>query len=425
MFYDGQGRPIPPRRAIPVDEAHERLAARVGTIDAEDVPLFAAVGRSIAEAVRANAPLPHYPLSGMDGYAVKGEECASASPDAPVRLRVVESVPAGSVPKRTVDYGTAVRIMTGGPIPEGATAVVMLEQTETSDADGETFVAVKAPVAVGQHIAVPGEEIAEGRLLVREGTKLNPGHASLLAAFGRERVRVYRKPRVAIVSTGDEIVPIDRPAEYGKVRNSNAYMLAAQVAMNGGEPVLYGIVPDEIGAVAEALDRATAESDVVVTSGGVSVGDYDVMAAYFRQCGDAVLFDKVSMRPGAPTTAAWRDGKFLFGLSGNPGACFVGFELFVRPVLRAMLGGPFALPRFAATLGADFPKPSPHRRFLRGRYRLEDGQAVATPFPNNKSSMMLSIPDANALIVIPPGGAAQRGVQVEVIPIDYAPWHGE
>ncbi|GBG06655.1 putative molybdopterin molybdenumtransferase MoeA, partial [Paenibacillus agaridevorans] len=248
-----------------------------------------------------------------------------------------------------------------------------------------------------------------------------PGHAALLGTFGYADVPVYRRPRVAIFATGSELMPVEAPAAPGRIRDSNSAMVAWMAEQSGAVPWLCGTLPDDRAAVEEALHRAAEEADLIITTGGVSVGDYDVMACLLRELGAAgthvygagadevresgLLFNKVAMRPGSPTSAAIYEGKLLLCLSGNPGACFVGFELFAHPALLAMQGCTSPLPRkITAKLALSVSKGSPHIRFVRSRLRYgDDGIIYADPLAFSKSSMMASIADAEGLVIIPAG----------------------
>jgi len=409
------------RRAIKVEEAQQKILQHVIPLPSERLPLSDCFGRRLAERVHAGQDVPHFPRSGMDGYAVRSENALGASPENPVVLKVTDVIYAGGEAKVAVTTGTAVRIMTGAPMPPGASAVVMLEQTEEHEEAGQLYVKVKHPVTAHQNIAFPGDEIRSGQFLIDAGSKIQPGQAALLATFGYAQVNVHRKPRVGIFSTGSELLPIDAPLTYGKIRNSNSSMLAAQVQHFGGVAIEYGSFPDDLAIAREMIRKAIEEVDIVITSGGVSVGDYDVMTEIFAEMEHDLLFNKVAMRPGSPTTAAFHQGTFLFGLSGNPGACFVGFELFVRPVLLRMQGvnDPFA-DVFEAELGSDYPKGSPHDRYERGKLVYEKGKMAVYSLAYGKSSMMVSIQDANCLIVVPSGKTgAKKGELVKVIPLTY------
>ncbi|BBH24717.1 hypothetical protein Back11_60620 [Paenibacillus baekrokdamisoli] len=467
------------RRAIKVEQATKLVLESVAPGQQEMVPLWKAGGRRLAESLCATSDWPPFARSGMDGYAVRSEDTLQASPDSPVKLRVLNPVTAGGIAAGGVELGSAIRIMTGGVVPCGADAVVMLEQTTDVLLDGLAAVQVKQAALPGQHIAQPGEEFRLGSLLAQSGTLIRPGHAALLGTFGYARVPVFTKPRIAVIATGSELIPVTAQLGAGLIRDSNSGMVAAMIEQSGGIPLQLGCKVDQVEAIVAALVEALDQADIVITTGGVSVGDHDVMAAVMRSIrnhdhdqseieasakpktvGDhstvslpsenlhssvkemadpfqsnyehstkvlqasldpstRLLFDKVAMRPGSPTSAALVNGKLLVALSGNPGACFVGLELFVRPVLLRLQGVSMeeAMPRtVTAILDADWDKGSPHERFVRTRLYTADSILHADPLAFNKSSMLASIPDADGLIRIPAGprGAA-KGEIVEVL----------
>lgn len=418
------------RRAVKVEDALKLVLEAAVPGRRETVPLRQAGGRWLAEALAATTDWPPFPRSGLDGYAVRSADTALATTDSPAMLRVAGTVAAGGIALAPVEPGTAVRIMTGGAVPKGADAVVMLEQTADEVlAGGEPAVRVKCAAAAGQNIAQPGEEYRLGSALAEPGTRIRPGHVALMGTFGYADVPVYARPRVAIVATGNELLPVEAQLQAGCIRDSNSGMIAAMVEQCGGEALLLGRLADDPEAVEAALASALEQADLVVTTGGVSVGDFDVMAAIIRgirKSGDSehgtgprLLFDKVAMRPGSPTSAAVVDGKLLFALSGNPGACFVGFELFVRPAIMRLQGASAEAAKpsqVTATLAADFAKGSPHERFVRTRLISRGGGLLADPLAFNKSSMMASIPEADGLIRLPAGQAgAVSGSIVNVI----------
>lgn len=372
------------RRAIPAEEALRRVLAYAKPLGAETVPLAACYGRRAAAAVSLDAPVPHFRRSGMDGYAVRAADTAAAASASPAELPVVGAIACGDVPTRALPPGAAMRIMTGAMVPDGADAVVMLEATE------------------------PGRDAAGAPImrLRRPGAWLGPAEIALLATAGVEAAAVVRKPRAALLATGSELLPPSAPLTPGKIRNSNAYMLAAQTLSAGAEPELVGGVPDSLEALLAAVDRAFAACDIVVTTGGVSVGDYDVVTELLGAWDGELLFNKVQMRPGSVTSAAVRDGKLLMGLSGNPGACFAGFELFVRPALRAMQGDPSpAPPALPATLAEPFAKTNAYPRYVRGRCWSDGGRLFASAAADDKSSRLLPGLGADCFVVIPPGGS--------------------
>ncbi|THF76112.1 molybdopterin molybdotransferase MoeA [Cohnella fermenti] len=407
------------RRTLTPAEATDRLLACVRPRTGfEEVPLAEAIGRRLAVDATTKEPIPHFRRAGMDGYAVRLEDVAAASSEEPCELEIVEHIPCGAVPLRKLERGQAARIMTGGMVPEGADAVVMQEMAEAACGHGREYVRIRKADPRGTHLTPIGEEAAEGTILLRAGQLIGAGEMADLATLGSSRVKVFRKPRVAILSTGTELLDVAAPLEPGKVRNSNAYMLAALIASAGGEAVPAGTVPDDCDRAERLLGELLAsDADAVVATGGVSVGDYDIMADYFLRWEGTTLFNKVAMRPGSPTTAGvWKE-KLLFGLSGNPSACFVGFELFVRPALLAMQRSYAAADwEFAAYLAEDYLKVNAYARYVRGRAELREGRVEARPIGLDQSSAVLSIKDANCLIVIPPTKSGiRRGELVKAI----------
>ncbi|WP_238357692.1 gephyrin-like molybdotransferase Glp [Cohnella zeiphila] len=408
------------RQAIDVVEAQNRIQSHVRLQKSEDLALLRAFGRRLAEDMAAPHDMPHFVRSGMDGFAVRSEDLRGAGARRPALLEVVQTISCGTVPTLPIRSGQAARIMTGAPLPDGADTVVMFEMTEDRELGGRPFVAVKKEVERGKNVSLIGEEIKRSEPLFGIGTRINAGEVSLLAAFGHERVRVFAKPRVAVFTTGSELLDIGSPLQPGKIRNSNFYLLSSLVQEAGGEVVRSAVLSDRIEQAKRAIDQAIGEVDLIITSGGVSVGDYDVMADFFRDMPGTLLFNKVAMRPGSVTTVGVSQNKLLFGLSGNPGACFVGFELFVRPALLAMQGkkDPYP-PKFRAHLHGDFTKGNVFTRFVRGRSFIREGRAFVEPVGREQSSVSVSIKDSDCLILIPPGRRGkQDGELVEALKLD-------
>ncbi len=391
------------RTALQPEEALKLILERVSSLSTERVPLAEAWGRRLGEALVSPHPFPPFRRSGMDGYAVRASDLLHAATATPVTLAVLESVPSGVEPKHPVGEGQATRIMTGGMVPEGADAVVMLEMTATEIRDGRPFVQIGKSVKSGLNIADIGCEIKEGAMLLPPGHLIGSGESALLASCGYAKVSVVRRPRVAILSTGSELLEIDEELAPAKIRNSNAPMLAAMVRECGAEPIMLGKVPDDANAAQTLVRQGLHDCDLLLTSGGVSVGDYDVMVDVLAAPDVELLFNKIAMRPGSPTTAAILHHKLIVALSGNPGACFVGFHLFVVPALKAMqLEVQPAMRSFQAYLGTEFPKINAYRRYIRARTELREGTVWVTPTGDDKSSLMTTIIGADCLIEIPP-----------------------
>ncbi|MBH8604541.1 gephyrin-like molybdotransferase Glp [Thermoactinomyces sp. CICC 10522] len=405
------------REIVKVKEARARLLPHINELDTEILPLSQCHGRTLAEEITAPIPLPHFRRSSMDGFAIQARATKGATKENPVWLKVLETIPCGNVPRCEITDTTASRIMTGAAVPDSADAVVMLEMTQTAVKNGETYVGVEREIAPGTNVAAIGEELEQGTLLLHKGRRIGPGEIALLATFGHAQVKVYRKPRVAIFATGSELLEADAPLEPGKIRNSNSYMLYSLLLDCGAEPLMQPILPDDVSQAQTAILQATETADLVITTGGVSVGDYDILVDIFERWDGQMLFNKLAMRPGSPTTVGVRNNRFLFALSGNPGACFVGFELFVRPVILGMMGKTeFDLPLITASMAVDFTKPSGFERYVRGIYQIEDGRVYVRPAGLEKSSVTLTIRDTNCLIIVPPGGrGVKKGDQVQVL----------
>jgi molybdopterin molybdotransferase len=293
----------------------------------------------------------------------------------------------------------------------------MLEMTNTPELGGQAVrTLIRKELPPGSNITPIAGEIEEGELLLEQGTRIGAGEAALLATFGHGTVAVHRRPRVAIFSTGSELLNVEDKLQPGRIRNSNSYMLAAQVESAGGLPTIGKALSDNVNQVQEALIEAFEAYDLVITSGGVSVGDYDVLVDLFGRWEGRLLFNKVAMRPGSPTSAAEWQGKLLLALSGNPGASFVGFELFARPLMDAMQGSKNPFPKVSsAFLDVDYDKGSAHPRYVRGTTRVEDGRLLVRPAGADKSSIMVSIKDADCLILLPAGGSGfAKGARVSI-----------
>lgn len=403
------------RAAISLEEAQRRILALAEPMGTACVPLREAIGLRLAEALAADAPIPAFSRSGMDGYALRAADLAGAAPHRPVRLSVVRPAELGHAPGM-LRPGEAMRVGTGGQLPAGADTVVMQEavRLETSDTGAQQAVFLREEAA-GRHVTAAGAEAAAGCEVIAAGTRIGPGQAAVLAALGVHTPRVYRKPRVALVTAGDDIVPIDAVPRSGEVRNGNLPMLRALVESAGGSVVREQHVRDEPAHAGDALRRSLHEADIVLSSGGISVGESDVMGALFREAGSGLLFDKLAIRPGSATAAMQVEGKTVIGLSGNPGACFAGFELLVRPVLDKMGGGCGQLLWCGALLAEGSVKSNAYPRFLRGVAWLEDGLLKARPCEENSSSGLVSIGQANALLAIPPSAEETRsGAMIEV-----------
>lgn len=381
---------------ISVDEARNRILDYVAVLPAEEAELMDGLGRVLAEDVRAEESMPPFDNSAMDGYAVRAADVGGASEQAPVSLKVLEDVAAGYTATREVGPDQAIRIMTGAPMPAGADSVVMVERTRRADGGVE----VLAPVGDGQNVRRTGEDVAAGDLVLRQGKVLRAGDIGLLASIGRPSVQVVRRPRVAVLSTGDELVEVDEALAPGKIRNSNAYALASQVLEAGGVPELLGIARDTAEHLAEKIKEGLG-ADVLITSGGVSVGDYDFVKDVLGELGQ-MLFWKVSMKPAKPLAFGMIGGKPTFGLPGNPTSSMVSFEQFVRPTLLKLAGRSDVLrPEVEVVVSQPIKKKPGRQFFLRVMLNRRDGRIEASLTGPQGSGILRSMSLAQGLLVLP------------------------
>lgn len=405
------------RTPIQIGEAVSRVMNYKLNGTTEWISINDSYGRFLSEDLKATSDVPHFDRAPYDGYAIRSIDTNEASQATPVTFEVVDHIGAGMLSDKKLGAYQAVRIMTGAQMPEGADAVVMLELAKESIQDGKKYMSLKKVHKQGENISFRGEDAKEGEVLVKKGTFINPGIQAMLATFGYHKVPVAKKPVVGLYATGTELLEVHEPLVPGEIRNSNSYMIAAQIQRVGAEVRYFGQLPDDFDTCFEAVAQAINEVDIFITTGGVSVGDFDYLPQIYEKLGAEVLFNKVAMRPGSVTTVAHLNGKLLFGLSGNPSACYVGFELFARPILRTMLAieSPH-LRREKAVLHADFPKANPFTRFVRSALTIEDGRLVVTPSGLDKSNIIMSLAGANSLMILPGGTRGfEHGVEVDVL----------
>ncbi|MDH4140377.1 MAG: molybdopterin molybdotransferase MoeA [Coriobacteriia bacterium] len=404
-----------------VEEARELLFARVRTLDAERVPLLESLGRVLAEDALSDIDVAPFDNSAMDGFAVRAEDVAEADEDSPATLDVISHIGAGEYSEMPVGPGQAARIMTGAPVPPGADAVVMIEFTHPVTGDGSvgSTVAIERPVSAGENIRRKAEEVRAGELVLLAGEGIGAAAIGLLASTGHAEVAVYRRPRVAVISTGSELVEVAEKPGPGKIRNSNSYSIAAQVLAAGGVPLRYPIVPDEPEVTRQSFEKAAEESDFIVTSGGVSVGDFDYVKPVLEELGELV-FCKVAMRPGNPQTMGSIGTVPFFGLPGNPTSTYVGFEIFVRPALRLMQGFvTLDRPRVVAKLAHDVKKKPDRRYYLRARLERGEKGFEASLAGSQSSALLTAAHRGNCLLVLPEGEKFfSAGETVECIRLD-------
>ncbi len=373
-------------------DARRLILEHTGLLGIERVQLLAAAGRVLAEAVAAPCDLPHCDLSAMDGYAVRTADCAPGA-----TLAVTGFIAAGGRPQPAVAAGCAVKIMTGAPVPAGCDAVVPMEETEERP---ETVRILKA-IALRQHIRFRAEDVARGDVVIPAGTLIRPPEISMLASLGKVMLPVYRRPRVAIVSTGDELVEPGEACEAGQIVNSNAFSLAAAVLECGGEPFLLGIARDERESHRQLLG-AGLDYDALITSAGVSVGDRDLVREILAELGVQSIFWKAAIQPGRPLAFGLGDKTPVFSLPGNPVATLITFEMFVRPALLQMQGHPQPVrPTVTARLQEPAKKKPGRVRFLRVQVRASESGLVASISGDQNTGILRTMVRANGIGILP------------------------
>lgn len=397
---------------LSVEEARERVLSKIEPLQPLELPLSEAYGCVLAEDVTAERDMPDFASSAMDGFAVRSSDVALASAVSPVELRVAGRALIGRRPEGTVGGGEAMWIATGAPIPAGADAVVPIENCETVGERVRMF----ASVPEGKHVRPTGEDVRAGESLVPAGRLLQAPELGLLATAGVSHPLVRPRPRVIVLSTGDELVPPSRMPEFGQIRDSNAYTLFAALREAGAVPVLAGIVRDDVDALRDAVLSHMAQADAFVSSGGVSVGERDVVKAAFFRRGE-LDFYRVAMQPGMPQGFGDIEGKPYFGLPGNPVSVFVSFEVFIRPALMKMMGRRnLYRPEIPARIEEDVSGPRGKTQFARVRVRRAADGWVAAPTGGRGSNLIGTVARANGLAVIPPGvETAPAGSEVRVM----------
>ena len=413
---------------LSVEEAYERVMARFAPLEAVEIPLLECLGQTLAENVTSPLSLPPLANSGMDGYALRGEDIAGATAESPRRLPVVGIIAAGQLPTRAVESGTAMRIMTGAPVPEGADTVVPFEETDEVQRKREgrplDEVAVFTEMPPGANVRPAGEDIRQGELVLEAGTVVRAAEVGVLASLGLDRALVVRRPVVSVLATGDELETAGGVLSGGKIYDSNSFSVAASVVACGGVPRLLGIARDNLDDL-HAKIGATAGSDLVITSAGVSKGDYDIVKDVLEQRG-AMNFWSVRMRPAKPLAFGYLKGDGgkeipLLGLPGNPVSAMVAFEMFARPAIHAMLGRQVRpRPAVDGILTGPIRNYDGRRVYARVEVEHRDGVYYATPTGPQGSNILTSMSRANGLAICPEDlPAKQAGERVRVIMLDW------
>jgi len=396
---------------ISFEEALDKILSRIRPLGLEKVLLLEGLGRIIGEDIYARRDIPPFDNSAMDGYALKFEDIWESSKDHPVRLEVIEDLPAGSVSKKTIGKGQAIRIMTGAPVPKGADTVIPVEETRKED--GYAVILKAAPF--GENIRRSGEDVKKEERVISRGDLIRPAEIGMLASVGRSSVLVYQRPLVAILCTGDELVDVDENLDETKIISSNSYTLAAQVKDCGAVPVQLGIARDRKEEIREKLRQGT-RADMLISSAGVSVGDYDFVKDALGDLGMEMAFWQVSMKPGKPLAFGTIQGKPVFGLPGNPVSSMVSFEEFVRPSLLKMMGHRQVFRTVVeAILQEEIRKTAGRRHFIRAFVSFKQGSYFATTTGDQGSGILMSMLKANGLIMIPEAQEiARAGEKVKV-----------
>ena len=401
---------------ISVEEALERLLAPLEALPAEQVSIADAMGRVLAEDVAARRTQPPFAASAMDGYAVRAADIETV----PVNLRIIAEIPAGAGFSGMLDKGEAARIFTGAPLPEGADTIVIQEDTER---DGETVRVVEG-AKLGTYVRRAGLDFADGEVLLHKGTRLSPRHVGLAAAMNRPWLFVHRRPRIGILSTGDEVVMPGEPIGPHQIVSSNALALSAFVTACGGVPVSLGNAPDDADAL-RTFAAGARGVDLLVSTGGVSVGEHDLVRGVLSEDGLQIDFWEIAMRPGKPLMSGSYRGTPMVGLPGNPVSTLVCSFLFLKPAMERLSGLPDnAEPAQMARLGRDLRQNDRRQDYLRARLeRGADGALEATPFPVQDSSMMRPLASSDCLVIRPPHApAAPAGTMVPIVTFPGGAW---
>jgi len=395
---------------LSVEEALERILTEIRPLNIVQVPLPEACGLVLAEDVIAQEEIPPFANSAMDGFALLSKD-SHPRDGKPPRLRVTGGVAAGYVADHAVQEGTAMRVMTGAPIPPGADTVIQVELTRY-DGPESTWVEILEEVPPGNNIRPAGEDMHRGQKVLARGSEIGPWEIGILATLGWATVPVVRRPRVAILGTGDEVIEVDEPLRPGKIRNSNSYLLEAAVRKAGAEPHRLGVARDTTESLREKFTEAVTY-DLILTSGGVSVGDFDLVKNIMQEQGQ-INFWRINMRPGKPVAFGHIGTVPLLGLPGNPVSSAVTFELFGRPVIRKMMGQTRLLkPQIDVVVEDGVSDQAMRRHYVRAYVEWRDGHFVAHTTGNQGSHILTSLLNANALVIVPEGG-------VEVHPGDTA-----
>ena len=385
---------------VTIEQAASLLLEQIQSVQIEKIPIRNSFGRILAEEIYAEENIPPFDRSPYDGYALRSEDVKSASPESPVQLNIIEEVPAGHTASRSIRSGEAVKILTGAPIPAGADVVVKYEDTNYTD----QYVDIFKPCRSGSNIVRAGEDVKAGEHIIGAGDTITSAVAGLLAGLGHAYVDVHRKPRVVLISTGDELLEADEALEPGKIRNSSAYMLTGFLEERGIDVDLYGIVEDKLELITEAIRESIKSADLVFTTGGASVGDYDFVLDALERLSADILFWKVKMKPGMATLAAICEGVPVVGLSGNPSAAAAAMFLVAMPALEKLCGKrEQRMTCIKVCLKGGFERKSPMGRFLPGVLEFAEGKVWLNTRKDQANGMVSPWGSCNLIGMIPQG----------------------
>lgn len=379
-------------KEILLDKLHE---SGLDSKKVEYIPLWEAGGRVLAEDIIAKEDVPAFDRSPVDGYAILASDTSGATESNPAVLKVIDTIAAGNYSKKMLTPGTAMRIFTGAPLPQGATSII--KQEEVTVADSQIY--IKRKVNAGEGVAVKGEDISTGEFLISAGTTIQPGHVGILASLGIDFVPVYKKPEIGIFSTGSELAEIDSQLQHGQLRVSNIYTLAEIIRQAGAIPVNLGVVKDRIEDVTKVYEKAKhLNLPIVISTGGTATGDYDLIKEAMDLVSSSRLFNKVAMRPGAPVVASVKEKQLLIGLSGNPAGAAVATYMVMLPVISKMTGAKKELEKKQAKLTKPFTRNGGLRGFLWANYYEQDGCLYVTPHENQFCGAIKTFSESNCLI---------------------------
>lgn len=402
---------------ISIEKANEIILEQSIELQLIEKSILDSFDYILGENIKSNMNMPPFDRSPLDGYVYRGEDTINATPTNPITLEVIDYIPAGHLSLKTIGKGQAMKIMTGSKIPKGADVVVRFEDTRFTERE----VTISESLTPGSNIVNMGEDMKTGDLVLEKGILIGPAEIGIMATLGKSIVKVYKKPKVAIIATGDELVNIHDELGEGKIRNSNSYTIGAQIKRLGADCVLLGICKDGIQETKSELKSALKWADMVITTGGVSVGEADLVKEAFQELGADILFWRVKMKPGTPLVVATYENKFLFGLSGNPAASYITFEQFVRPtILRLMGRTKTKLMEVESILESEFTKISGQNRYVRAFTYKKNGKYYTMLPDKHSSGVISSLSGTNSIFHIPrKEGPYKKGDSIVVELVDY------